>query len=125
MKNFNTIYNFHLCAGVNFVKMLNERVFAAVYNKDIQIGILPHLGIPFKISQNNVLSIIKRPSLTTPIIMILCNDNSIDIRNATRDSQLISIIYPPPTASLIVFMHFCRNRVFLMLDSGALCVFII
>jgi hypothetical protein len=57
------------------------------------------------------------------MIMSLSNDNSIDCRSASRDSKLISIIYPPPSASIIIFMHYCREKVFLMLDSGSFCIY--
>jgi hypothetical protein len=124
MKNFNTIYYFHLDAGVNFVKMLNEKVFAAVYNgNEISIGVLPHLGVPFKISQNEVLQIKKGKTSSESIIMILSNDNSVDIRSNSFSSETICIIYPPPSAALITFMHYCRGKVYLILDSGALCVY--
>lgn len=54
MLNLSTVYTFRIDAGVSFVKMLNERVFAAVYAKDVKIGVLPHLGLPFKISMSQV-----------------------------------------------------------------------
>ena len=123
IKNFITIYTFKIDAGVNFVKMLNEKVFAAVYSKDIQIGVLPHIGVPFQISMNNMLEIKKAKTQDHDLIMSLSNDNSIECRTACRSAKLVSIIYPPPSPSVIIFMHFFREKVFIMLSSGSFCIY--
>ena len=57
------------------------------------------------------------------MIMTLNGDNSIEVKTATSSPKLLSIIYPPPTATDITYMHYCMNldRILVQLRSGALC----
>lgn len=60
------------------------------------------------------------------LIMTLFSDNSVSFQTNNReDSKEVSTIYPPPTAKEVVFIQYCMNlgRVFLMLISGALCIY--
>eukprot|EP00347_Sterkiella_histriomuscorum_P010595 403375671 len=47
LDKFQELYCFELLAGINNIKMMNERIFACFYNDAIKIGELHHLALSF------------------------------------------------------------------------------
>lgn len=89
-----------------------------------------HLALPYKNSQNEVVELKKafhtaegKRTGKASMIMTLNGDNSIEVKTASSQPKLITIIYPPPTATDITYMHYCMNldRILVQLRSGALC----
>ena len=58
--------------------------------------------------------------------MTLFSDNSVSFQTSSReDSQLLSTIFPPPSAKEVVFLSYCMNldRIFIMLVNGTMCIY--
>lgn len=133
LDKFTELYCFNLPAGVTNINLLNEKTFACFYRDEIKIGRLHHLAVSFYSSQIEVKKIMKmyrtkeeQQSNAADIIMTLFSDNSVSFQTSSKENpREISTIYPPPTAKEVVFMNYCMNleRVFLMLISGALCIY--
>lgn len=75
-----------------------------------------HLALPYKISQNEVIQLKKSYSSgegklagKASMIMTLNGDNSIEVKTASSQPTLVTMIYPPPTATDIIYMHYCMN----------------
>lgn len=108
-------------------------MFACFYKDEIKIGRLHHLAVSFYSSQIEVKKIAKmfrtkqeEQLNSADTIMTLFSDNSVSFQTSSKEnSREISTIYPPPTAKEVVFLQYCMNleRVFLMLISGALCIY--
>ncbi|CDW78455.1 wd repeat-containing protein 87 [Stylonychia lemnae] len=131
LDKFSELYCFELQAGINNIKMMNERIFACFYNDAIKIGELHHLALSFT-NQGSAISKIgkcfnEEQDIKTNdpfAVFTLFKDNSALIQNPNTGKTL-STIYPPPTAKEVMFISYCMTlkRMFILLTSGTLCIY--
>ena len=60
-----------------------------------------------------------------PFAILVQNDDNSCIVLDPNTANVISTIYPPPTATSINLMEYCmhKQRVFMLLKTGAICVY--
>ncbi len=130
LDKFTELYCFELPAGLTNIKLMNNKTFAAVYADAIKIGHIHHLALSFCNSRSNIRYITKcftdeeALKVNAPFaIATLFGDNSTVIQDP--DGRTLSIIYPPPTAKAVANIAYCMSlsRMFILLETGALCIY--
>ena len=60
-----------------------------------------------------------------PFALMVTNDDNSCIILSPKTASVISTIYPPPTATSIHQIAYClhKQRVFMLLKTGALCIY--
>ena len=130
LENFVKLYDFSIQEGASHCFLLSQSTFAAFYENVIKVGVFNLKGRSFaNLGGGNIkvvqIEFLRDHEQNRPeYVASLADDNSLLIHDCMTGKRF-STIYPPPAATSIrKFLYSSKlKRVFLLLLSGALCVY--